>query len=231
MTGYGSASAPADQARIIVALSETNYGPPTGLQPGSTPGASERRVATPAVNALVQAGIDETSIDVIVGSSIESLGGYGGPASALLRFTIDDLTPERISELIDAATVGAADERLTLGNVSVQYTIEDCASLLRQARENALSDAQARASAQAELMDVSLGSITGSQDVRTDPDAMIFGGPMLLSSCAPGAEVSNRYAPFNLPTFDPTASSDVFVSMSIDVSFDIGAVMSATPAS
>lgn len=231
VTGYGSASAPADQATIILALAESNYGPPTTLQPGATPGASERRAATPAVNALVQAGIAEANIDVIVGPSVDSFGGYGGPASALLRFTIDNPSPEQISEIIDAATVGAADERLLLGRVGVQYKVEDCSPLLREARENALEDAHERASLQAELMDVSLGSITGSRDVRTESDAMILGGPILLSSCAPGAEASNRYAPFNLPTFDPTAPADVLVTMNMDVSFGIEEEMTATPAS
>lgn len=231
VTGYGSASAPADQATIILSLGETNYGPQTTLQPGSTPGASERKSAAPAIDALVNAGLDEGQIELIVGPSVRDVGSYSGPAIALVRLTVENPSPERISDLIDAATVGAADERLILGRAGVRYEVEDCSALLQEARGHALADARESGSQQAELMNVSLGSITGSRDVRSDSDAILYGGPLALSSCTPGADATNQYAPFNLPAFDPTARAELIVTMSLDVSFEIEDSMGATPVS
>ena len=231
VTGYGTATAPAARATIVLSLAETNYGPQTTLQPGSTPGASERKSVAPAIEALVAAGLDEDQIELIIGPSVRDVGSYGGPAIALLRFTLDSPTPDRISELIDAATVGAADERLILGRAGVRYEVDDCEPLLIDAREHALADARENALRQADLMNVSLGSITGTRDVRAESDTMLYGSPLVLAACTPGADAANPYAPFNLPTFDPTAEAEVIATMGLDVSFEIEDSSDATPVS
>jgi hypothetical protein len=113
--GRGEARAAADTATLQIAVGELNYGGPTLPQPGVEAGERERDAVAPIVAALVDAGVPEEQIDVIVGPSVAELGTYFGPAMALIRVAVDDPEQEQLSELVNAATTAAADERVVIG--------------------------------------------------------------------------------------------------------------------
>ena len=232
VTGFGEASAPADTATVEVVIGAPNFGPPQAPSPGATPGAQEREAVAPAVDALVDAGIPEDAIEVIVGPFLNNVPTYGGPAQALLRFDVSDPSAERISELINAATVGAADERLTINGVGVRYEVADCAALERQAREAAIADARTEAETLASLLGVTPGALLAVDDVSYDPTAVaLLGGLLPMSGCSPvdgegfppGAFVSSAL------TFDPTQEAVVTVYAQVEMTFAVSGESDATP--
>jgi uncharacterized protein YggE len=146
---------------------------------------------------------------------------------------IDNPTPERIGELINAATVGAAEENLLVGPIGVGYGVADCAPLERAAREAALDDARTRAALQAELMGVQLGDPVAASDVPinfSESLSAYYGiyTPTQLA-CSPPAPVPTSGSPMSVPPFDPTDEAEVNVYAQVAVTFAIEAAAAATP--
>ena len=139
--GYGKSSAPAETAELQLLATQEEFGPPRAPDPDATPGAEERESVGTLVEGLQAAGVAEEEIEIVVGTVIGGFYGPGGPGIARVDVAIADPTPERIDELIDAATVGAAEENLVLNQIGVGYGVADCAPLEREARQTALADA------------------------------------------------------------------------------------------
>ena len=108
VAGYGEAKAPADSATLLLVIGDEFYGPPQAPQPGSTPGAAQREAIAPVIGSLTDAGLAEADINVVVGPYLGDAYGYGGPAIAVLEMELPDPDSQRITELVDAASVGAA---------------------------------------------------------------------------------------------------------------------------
>lgn len=215
--GYGEASAPAETATLLLSINETEYQGPQSVQPGATPGAEEREIVAPAVASLVDAGVAEDDIDVITGPSVANTAGFSGPAIAILRITLDAPTMEGLNGLIDAASVGAAEENLIVGGVGATYGVEDCDALDRQAREAAVADARDRADVQAELLEVTLGDVTGSNDLPTG----YYGPGGGVNGCSPVSTFGFPFESFNYSSFDPTAEPVVEIYAQVQLSFSI----------
>lgn len=230
VVGYGEASVPAETAQIQLTVSGNNYGPPPVPRPGGTPGAEERESVAPIVAALVDAGIDEEQIDVLVGPFIGGAFAFNGPAIAVLRFSIESPDLARIRELVDAASVGAADEGLLIGPVGALYEVADCAPLERDAREAAIADARANAEVQAELLGVTTGNVVGSRDIPVDLGmaSIQYGEVPADQGCSPLVDVALST---NLVPIDPTVEPMVTVRMQVEVSFEITEEDAATPVS
>jgi uncharacterized protein YggE len=231
VTGHGEATAPADTATLNIIVSEANYGPPVVPQPGVVPGERERTAVAPIVASLVDGGIAEDQIDVIVGASVVDFGTYAGPAMAIIRFTVDSPTLEQITGLVDGATAAAADERLLIGRTSAVYGVADCATLETQARELAVADARDRAEAMAGFLDVSLGDIIASHDVAPETQAG-FGpyGPVVpMNTCTSTDAATSLFGAISLPPFDPTAEVEVSAYAEIELTFEMSFDFGATP--
>ncbi len=220
--GYGKASAPAETAILQIVLTNEDYGRPRAIRPGGTPGAQEREEAETVTDELRAVGVADDAIEVIV----NPIGGeFFGPDSGQTRIdvSVEEPTPERITELINAAILGASLENLFVGQVGVGYNVADCAPVERDAREEALSDAQERAEIQADLLGVELGDVRASADQPLDPILSIYYGPFSPSGtgCAP-ASPSESGAPISVPPYDPTAPAEVNVYAEIAVTYALG---------
>ena len=230
--GYGKSSAPAETAEIQLVATQEESGPPRAPDPDATPGAQEREAVGPLVEALVAAGVPEADIAVVVGPVIGGFYGPGGPGVARVDVAVDNPTPERIAELIAAATVGGAEENLLLGQIGVGYGVADCAPLEREARQAAFDDARTRAALQAELMGVRLGDAVAASDVPVAfPEALsAFYGPYIPTqlACSPPAPVPTGGSPVSVPPFDPTDEAEVNVYAQVAVTFAIAAAGGAT---
>ena len=170
---------------------------------------------------------------MIVGPFLSNVATYGGPAQALLRFDVADPSAERITELVNAATVGAAEERLTINGVGVRYEVADCAALERQAREAAIADARSEAQTLAELLNVTPGALLAVDDRSYDQTAAVAPfGPLPVGGCwpvgdqgvLPGAYISGAL------TFDPTQEPVVSVTAQVEMTFALVGEGDATPA-
>lgn len=231
--GYGQSSAPAETADLQLVASAAEFGAPRAPDPGATPGAEEREAVVPMVEALTAAGVAEEDISVVISPVIGLFYGPGGPGVARIDVTVDNPTPERIRELIDAAIVGAAQEDLILNQIGVGYGVADCAPLEREAREAALANALARGELQAELMSVPLGQAVAASDVPVNYSealAAYYGGfaPTQVA-CSPPAPAPTTGSPVSVPPYDPTDEAEVNVYAQVAVTYEIGEGTSGTP--
>lgn len=215
-----------------IVVGEANYGGPALPQPGMPAGERERDAVAPIVAALVDTGVPEDQIDVIVGPSIAELGTYFGPAMALIRVAVDDPEQEQLSELVNTATTAAAEERLVIGRTSAVFGIDGCSELEREARELAVEDAYQQADIMAELLGVSRGDILGASDVASDSQAAFSAyGPVLsVNECGAWVIALSPYAVSALPPFDPTAEPEVTAYAVPQLTFDLLENAGATPA-
>lgn len=184
------------------------------------------------MEALVGAGVEEDQIEVLVGPSIAELGTYFGPATAVIRITVDNPDRQQLGDLVDAAALAAADERLIVGRVSATYAVEDCAPLEREAREMAVSDAHSKADVMAELIGVSRGDVVGTRDVASASQAMfgLYGpvpSPIMCGSDDLALSVSAAYVQ---PPFDPAMEPQVTAYAAVELSFAVAEEANATPA-
>jgi uncharacterized protein YggE len=232
--GYGKSTAPAETAEIQMVATQEEFGPPRAPDPDATPGAQEREAVGSMVEGLQAAGVAEEDIEVVVGPVIGGFYGPGGPGVARVDVAVDRPTQERIVELINAATVGAAEENLVLSLIGVGYGVGDCAPLEREAREAAFTDARTRAELQAELMDLPLGEAVAASDVPinvSEAFSAYYGGltPTQVP-CSPPAPAPTGGAPVSVPPFDPTDQAEVNVYAQVAVTFATEANAEATPA-
>jgi uncharacterized protein YggE len=225
--GYGKSSAPAETAELQLVTSQEEYGPPRAPDPDATPGAQEREAVGPLVDGLQAVGVAEEEIEIVVSSVIGGFYGPGGPGIARVDVAVNEPTAERIDELIDAATVGAAEENLVLNLIGVGYAVADCAPLEREARETAFADARTRAELQAELMGVELGEAVAASDVPLDVgDALnAYYGTITPTqvACAPPSPSPTQGSPVSVPPFDPTDEAEVNVYAQVAITFEIEA--------
>ncbi len=233
VSGFGVATVPAETAELQIIVSQSNYGPPSSPTSGATPGAEEREQAGSVVTSLTDAGVAEADIEVIVSPVLGNVYGPNGSAVARIDVAVQSPTAERISELIDAATVGAANERLVLGQVGVGYGIADCAPLLRQAREAALGDAQAKGELRADIAGVGIGEIIDVTDVAVSPFGGLspyYGGLAPLSvACAPAVPVVSTGGSISVAPYDPTADAVVNVYAQLTITYELARSTAATP--
>jgi uncharacterized protein YggE len=221
--GYGEGAAPAEAVSLQIFVTRESFGPPSPPRPGAVPGDEERELVQPVVDALVSAGVDEAAVAVVVSPSLSGFYGPTGPGVARIDLTVEGADRERVGALVDAATAGAAEERLFIGQVGVRYEVADCLAPERLAREDAIADARERAQLQAELLDVELGEILASADVPFAA-TQAFGpyGPVAADSgnCAPPTAAA-VVGPVTFAPFDPTAEAEVEVYAQVRLTFAI----------
>ena len=232
--GYGKSTAPAETAEIQMVATLQEFGGPRPPDPDATPGAQERESIGAMVEGLQDVGVAEEDIGVVVGPAIGAFYGPGGPGVARVDVAVDAPTQERITELINAGTVGAAEENLVLSLIGVGYAVADCTPLERDAREAAFNDARARAELQAELMGVSLGEAVAASDVPLNFSETLgaYYGVVTPTQvpCSPPAPAPTSGSPVSVPPFDPTDGAEVNVYAQIAVTFEIATDAEATPA-
>lgn len=237
VTGQGRASAPAETATIAIMVSSGDYYMMEEVMeygeeeaPVATPEVSAEESIAPVIDALVAAGIPEGEIQVVVDPSTTYSGPWGAPMVQTVRFTINDPTTDRISELLDTAADAASDAGLFVNMTTALYGVADCDTLYREARAAAIADGRARAALQAELLEVELGDLVASRDDMYG--ALMFGGMftgMQLNGCLLDAADASMNSIYNSPPFDPLSEPQVVVTHSVELTFGIGSGVSATP--
>jgi hypothetical protein len=232
VTGYGEASAPAEKGTLQLLLSRGDYygGPPPQPRPGDVPGAEEKRLAEPVVQALVDKGVAATAVTVVVSPVLGSSVAYGpgGPAVARIDVALDKPELSTLTDLVASASVAAANESLVIGLAGAGYEVADCDALDVAARQAAITDARDRAGRQAKLLGVQLGEVVASSDVPATADATInyFGVSVPQNGCAPPAPSVALNGPgltVTVPTFDSTTEPEVELYARVSLTFAIKA--------
>lgn len=222
--GYGEAAAPAETAIMQLLLTREDYGPPRPPRPSATPGAEERELTVPILDALIEAGLTEEDLEVVLNPVVGQYYNIGGPGIARIDVAVDEPTRERILDLINAAVPVAAQQGVLIGQVGVGYNVADCLALERAAREDAVSDARDRAEIQAELLDAELGDAVASTDLPpSESSALVYFGRAISSEagCAPPAPSITEGNSVNLPPFDPAGEAEVEVFAQVAITFEV----------
>ncbi|MGD9710873.1 MAG: SIMPL domain-containing protein [Thermomicrobiales bacterium] len=93
----------------------------------------------------------------------------------------------------------------------------DCVTLLQEARDAAIADAQQRAEGLAASLGGTLGSLIQASETP-------FYGAAGNTSCDPAGEVYGPYGPGTLPAFDPRAAeAEVHLQVTLTYALELGA--------
>lgn len=230
--GMGQARATPDSTVIQITLSSGDmYGQPAMPQPMATPGAAERAAVQPVVDALVDAGIAESDMNVVVTPFIGNpFSGMYGPVSALIEVTLDDPTGDAIVAVMNAATIGTGGARMAPPGFTVMHRLDDCSSLQMEARQAAFENAVRLANMEAEVVGVTVGDVVAVRDsmsvptFNTDP----FMGYSDDGGCTYSG-ASNLFGPYGPMPYDMSGEPEVVVYAATEVTFSIQG--EATPAS
>lgn len=217
VTASGTASAPAESAMIVITL-----GTDMSIMPmvdtmdtiAMTPIASMETIdPTPVVDALVAQGVPADAIEVVLQPFTGEWGGMTGPLPISLIVTLANPEVDFITELLQATQDAAHANGWLVNSFGVLYQMSDCSGLSREARVNAMADAQTSAEDQAAAMNLTLGSAIGSRD---NPN---LGMGYLTPNCdgTPASMGMSRI--YLASSFDPSAPAEVSVTVWIDVTY------------
>jgi hypothetical protein len=228
--GYGSATAPADAAKVqfwvASAFSGDTYLYPEPAVPevmpsgqGATPGEAVPPVMTPTppeslteadlaplIDAIKAQGVSDADIEVVISPAL--YGSYA-PGTARVTVTLDN-PADRVGPLVDAGTQAVNESgTLTLQNVNVLYTVDDCSALLGEARRAAVEDGRENGDGLADALGVSLGDLLAASEYAYSP----YG----LSPCDP---TFNNY-PYGYEgmAYDPAMPAEVQIVSNVALTF------------
>jgi hypothetical protein len=231
--GRGEASAPADSTMFRISLSNPMFGamPVGGSQPFTTPEAGNGGQTGPIADALVEVGIPESDMTVVMPPYLgnNQFGPYG-PALAMVEFTITDPSANRIREIVDAANAGAAESQLIVSDILLVHEIQDCSALYDEAVAAAFDDAQSRATRQADILGLTIGDVVASRDsgllLSPDPSSGIAAD----GTCTYIPANAITYGPFGPTPYNIVSDPEVRITAGLEVTFEIVEGASATPA-
>jgi uncharacterized protein YggE len=229
--GFGRATAPADTARVqfVVSKSGDIYPMPLQVEPKAVPeGNVEGEAVTPTppeiylyltptpsapiaeadlkplVDAIKAQGVSDSDIEVTVDPS------YGSYGSQTARVTVTLRDPKRTGDLIGAGNQAVAGSgTLSIQNVGVIYSVNNCDVLLKEARKAAVEDARANGAGLAEALGVGLGDIQGASEYSYDP----YG----YSTCQP--QSGPLYYQYEGSSFNPAQPAEVQIVSNVTISF------------
>jgi uncharacterized protein YggE len=229
--GFGRATAPADTARVQFVVSKSGEiypvplqaepkAVPEGYMPGETAPATPPEIyptptppspiaeadLQPLVDAIKAQGVSDSDIQVTIYPS----SYYGTYDSQSARVTATLRDPKRTGELIGAGNQAVAESgTLFIQNVGVIYSVNNCDTLLKEARKAAVEDARANGAGLAEALGVGLGDIQGASEYSYDP----YG----YSTCQP--QSGPLYYEYEGPSFNPAQPAEVQIVSNVTISF------------
>lgn len=234
--GYGSATAPADAAKVQFSVSLISsdgsypYYPKPAVpevQPsdsGASPGEAEPLVIPPTstalpeltdadlaplIDAIKAQGVSDADIEVVIYPAGGYYSPYGPDGSARVTVTLDN-PADRVGPLVDAGTQAVNESgTLVLQNTSVLYMVDDCSALLREARRAAVEDGRDSGEGLAEALGVSLGDLLAASEYAYSPF-----GP---SPCDPAFNTS----PYGYEgmSYDPALLAEVQIVSNVALTF------------
>jgi len=232
--GYGRATAPADSARVqfLVALAFFDgsypYAYATPLPPDvmpSEPGTPSEVIPPPTptpppelteadlaplIDAIKAQGVSDADIEVAIYPAGGYYGKYGPNGTARVTVTLDN-PADRVGPLLEAGTQAVNESgTLTLQNVSVLYTVNDCSVLLGEARRAAVEDGRENGKGLADALGVSLGQILAASEYVSSPF-----GP---SPCQPDFDTYYGYS-YDGMAYDPAMPAEVQIVSNVALTF------------
>lgn len=209
VTGISQLSAPADQALVVLTYYPNSYYATDYTDPDAAPQPLQVQPADlkNVVDALTTTGIPS--------SNVRAYPDLTSPGSMRVRLTLDQPTQSRLEQIIETAnTAVTKSNRYTTSGAVVGYTISDCQTIEDQARRAAMTDAQNRAEALAEVAGAEVGRVFSLSE------SVSWGNN--YSSACPSSSDPTVYSDFySLPMYDPAVPPVVKVLYSLSVSYEM----------
>ncbi|MCJ7509417.1 MAG: SIMPL domain-containing protein [Dehalococcoidia bacterium] len=235
--GYGSATAPADAAKLQFSLALASSGDyysyypepavpevmpsdsgtpadetePLVIPPTPTalPELTESDLS-PLIDAIKAQGVSDADIEVVIYPAGGYYGKYGPEGSAQVTVNLDN-PADRVGPLVDAGTQAVNESgTLMLQNVSVLYTVDDCSVLLEEARHAAVEDGRENSEGLADALGVSLGELLAASEYVSSPY-----GP---SPCQPASDTYYGYG-YEGMSYDPAMAAEVQIVSNVALTF------------
>lgn len=211
VVGQGQVIAPADIARLEFRFASRN---PLDNAQRSTPALTEGTVSPaeetlkPVVDALLAIDVPANNIEIQT-SSLEN---------PKLFVKISKPTRERMQEVVKTANLATeTNGKLFIQGISAEYSVNNCLPLERNARRNAIRDAETQVRSVAIEMGLQLGDLLL---VTVYPIV----SPASVSAC--GTKQAVPLSPFSninqsIPPYDPSALPEVQIRSQISVTYAI----------
>jgi uncharacterized protein YggE len=206
VTGTGQATAPADQAMIMLSFYPNSYYSDYS-NPDAVP-AQPQVLASDITNAT-EAATGAGATNVKVSPDLSS------PGSMRVRMMLNQPTSDRVEQLLNAVnTAVVKTNRYVSSGATVGYTIRDCQALEASARRAAMTDATERATALANVSSTRLGEMVSVSE------SVSWGSN--YSAVCPSANDPTVFADlYSLPYYDPAAPAAVRLTYSLSVTYGL----------
>lgn len=225
VVGYGIASVPAERAVVqLLIVRDVPFGdePRSTASTGTPVSGQDRGSLTPVIDALMTAGVNERDVLVLTSPSLISVcNNYSRCSSARIDVAVARPTLDRLNAIVNAAGAEAVRDGMTVQDVGVGYSVADCTTLTRKARELAAADGRKRAADQADVLGVSLGKLLVSSELAPtsprDATGCPIGQPGLGDSWWTPGSVG-----LTVPPFNPSAPAEATVTVQVSLAYAIG---------
>ncbi|HEY9660384.1 MAG TPA: SIMPL domain-containing protein, partial [Allocoleopsis sp.] len=253
--GTGSASATAETAEIELVFTSYNpyYDPYTcsatadsstepmadaasDTVPGAEPPSVEcpppevtpitRSTLQPAIDALTQAGIPASAVEVRLPSDETTASPYSAyyyPDSASISVDLAQPTQERVQQLMTSVEDAVSNqENLYLQDRYVKYTLSQtgCDRLEQEAYRAAIGDARDRATVLASALEVELGNVPSVADsIFSSMMSSVFSP--YPSYCDTSLTAASTPYPPSPAYYDPALPAEVQVQRAVFVTYPI----------
>lgn len=207
VTGISQVNALADRAIVVLtyypnSYASTDYSDPNSASQSPQILPSDLKTVT---DAVVAAGVPA--------SDVKAYPDPSSPGSMRVRLLLAQPTQARVAQLVEAANTAATKgNRFTASGATAGYTISDCQSIENQARRAAMVDAQARATALAEVAGTQVGPVNSLSESVT-------WGNSYSSTCPISSDPTTYSDVYSVPMYDPSMPPVVKVIYSLNVTY------------
>jgi len=217
VVGEGSATAPAEEAHIIIVIGgDSNvYVDPAAIGPDTAPTPTAID-ATGIVDAIVASGIPAEDVGMLDPQFQGEWGPGMPPTPVTISVTLTKPTVSAVNDLLTLVRSAAAENSLWVNQFSVMYSVADCRPLHQQARVAAVANAREKAEDQATALETTAEIIVASRD--TMPVSM---GYVQLNTCTSTSMAMPLSMKYVAAPFDPAQPAEVTVTVAVEVSFEL----------
>jgi uncharacterized protein len=205
VTGTSQINTPANRAVIILSYYPNTY----SADYSDSSGFSQIQPADLklAEDAAVDAGV--------TASNVKAFPDLASPGSMRIRLVVDNPSASTIEQTINAInTAVVKTNRFINSGASVGYTLSSCQAVESQARQAAMADARARATALAEVAGADIGNIISVSE-------SVSWGTSYSTICPSDSSPMTYTDIYSVPVYDPAAPAAVPLTYSLSVTYDM----------
>lgn len=222
VTGWGTATAPADGAIVQLVARQLGVADSgasgSGGQPGTVTGVPtppKKNQVDAVMNALVNAGLSKAA----TAAAIVPEGPYSstfGQGVDIIAFKLDASQIKKIGKYIDIARKSGEEAGISYDAINLVYTVADCNALANASMNAAIANGKAQADLLAPALGFTLGELL--QAASLSSYGKYYAGGNGGTYCSQPITLDAARTTYLSP-YDPTASAEVVIYSSISLTY------------